>query len=218
MTIKEIHDLFKLLGDQSQSGTFSHEEIDVFLDRASMWMVAEMRRVYGEGVDTHECMAPFVRRFDFALEEEDDGLLEIDKDLNFMRLSVINVVEIVDGGRTEKGIEIVNDTELSLRLRSQLYPVSQQPVATVEGIGRWQIYPKEAFAGYVKFLKRPAKPVYQYVLSGRDETHDPSGSTDLEWGEGYINQVVVKALTLAGFNLDNSWIVEAGLSLDKMKV
>lgn len=220
-SIKEIHNLFKQLSDQSQEGFFSHEEIDEFLDRAQMWLYGELKRVYGEGIDTHESMAPFVENWNFDEDSFTNNVLEMPADIRdrFLRLSALFLSQYDNSsGSALTGVEIVNDDELDYRLKSQLNPVKLIPIATIEGKCRWHIYPEGCHAGRVKFIRRPKKPFFKYTQVGREVVQDTAGSVDLEWNEGYHNQVLFKAIALAGFNANSEALMQAGLTIDQKKV
>ena len=88
------------------------------------------------------------------------------------------------------GISFVNEDEIALALKSQLRPVSTSlPIAkdTATGI---QIYPQVTQTGFYNYLRRPLKPVYGYTTSGRTITYDNATSTQLEFTDVYINNII----------------------------
>jgi len=50
-------------------------------------------------------------------------------------------------------------------------------------------------------LRRPAKPVYGYTTSGRTIIYNPATSTQLEFTDVYINNIISIALKFWGINM-----------------
>lgn len=219
MLIGEIHSLFKSLADQSQQGYYTHEEIDQFLDRASMWLFSDLRKTYGEGIDTHESMSPFVGEWEFYSDDFEDGVLIVPQRLQVERLSVLFLTTFDNkNGAIIHGSEVVNADELPYRLKSQLNPVTiEYPLVEYVGKNRYRIYPEDEHTGRIKYLRRPKKPLFKYTKEGRVDVQDVENSIDLEWGEGYLNQVIYKAIALAGFNLNSEVLIQAGLIMEQKK-
>lgn len=57
------------------------------------------------------------------------------------------------------------------------------------------------------YLKRPDRPEFLYTQSGRNITHIPVGSTDLEWDDIHVNKIIVRALILLGINVENQNVI-----------
>ena len=69
------------------------------------------------------------------------------------------------------------------------------------------MFPAQGYAGTLYYLKRPAKPVLGYTLVSRVITYDSGTSTQLEWDDEEINNVVFKAMQLLGVNLQSADVV-----------
>jgi hypothetical protein len=82
-------------------------------------------------------------------------------------------------------------------------PSATSPIADIVDIGMYDLYPQITHTGTIYFLKRPAVPVYGYTQSGRAITYDPNASTQLEWGEPYLQKVILLAIRYLGINLDS---------------
>jgi hypothetical protein len=50
-------------------------------------------------------------------------------------------------------------------------------------------------------LRRPATPVLGYTQSGRTVTYDPNTSTQLEFTDVYINNIISRALKFRSINM-----------------
>ena len=91
--------------------------------------------------------------------------------------------------------------KIALALKSQLRPVSTSlPIAKDTATG-FQIYPQVAQTGFYNYLRRPVKPVFGYTTSGRTITYDSATSTQLEFTDVYINNIISIALKFWGINM-----------------
>jgi hypothetical protein len=104
-------------------------------------------------------------------------------------------------GSTINAVRFVNEDELPFALTSQLRPVStSKPIAKDTSVG-FQIYPQSTQTGFYNYLRRPATPVLGYTQTGRTITYNPNTSTQLEFTDVYINNIIARALKFWGINM-----------------
>jgi hypothetical protein len=104
-------------------------------------------------------------------------------------------------GSTINAVRFVNEDELPFALTSQLRPVSTaKPIAKDTAVG-FQIYPQSTQTGFYNYLRRPATPVLGYTQAGRTITYNPNTSTQLEFTDVYINNIIARALKFWGINM-----------------
>jgi hypothetical protein len=104
-------------------------------------------------------------------------------------------------GSTINAVRFVNEDELPFALTSQLRPVStSKPIAKDTSVG-FQIYPQSTQTGFYNYLRRPVTPVLGYTQTGRTITYDPNTSTQLEFTDVYINNIIARALKFWGINM-----------------
>jgi hypothetical protein len=104
-------------------------------------------------------------------------------------------------GSTINAVRFVNEDELPYALTSQLRPVStSKPIAKDTSVG-FQIYPQSTQTGFYNYLRRPATPVLGYTQTGRTITYDPNTSTQLQFTDVYINNIIARALKFWGINM-----------------
>lgn len=72
----------------------------------------------------------------------------------------------------------------------------------------FSIYPQTTQIGAYWYLREPATPVYGYTQVGRVVTYSSAASTQLEWDDLYLNNILAKALKYAGVNMDENGIYE----------
>lgn len=104
-------------------------------------------------------------------------------------------------GSTINAVRFVGEDELPYALTSQLRPVSTaKPIAKDSSVG-FQLYPQVQQTGFYNYLRRPNTPVLGYTQSGRTITYDPSTSTQLEFTDVYIINIMARALKFWGINM-----------------
>jgi hypothetical protein len=104
-------------------------------------------------------------------------------------------------GSTINAVRFVNEDELPYALTSQLRTVStSKPIAKDTAVG-FQIYPQSTQTGFYNYLRRPATPVLGYTQAGRTITYNPNTSTQLEFTDVYINNIIARALKFWGINM-----------------
>lgn len=218
MTIKEIHDLFNLLADKEAGAYFPPGDIDKFLDRGQIWLFNEYLPLYAESAEIDAALTPFKDKVDYSTNSS--GAYTIASNRNYVRLRSINVSVVHSTYGTQRhDVKIMKDDELANRLKSQLLaPSASNPVGEEVGTGSFIIYPAATHAGTIRFFRRPAAPVFGYTQVGRVITYNSGTSTQLEWTEPYQNKVVLRALHLAGINLNDQQLQQAGIMLPEKDV
>jgi hypothetical protein len=104
-------------------------------------------------------------------------------------------------GSSVNAVRFVNEDELPYALTSQLRPVStSKPIAKDSSVG-FQLYPQSTQTGFYNYLRRPATPVLGYTQTGRTITYDANTSTQLEFTDVYINNIIARALKFWGINM-----------------
>ena len=104
-------------------------------------------------------------------------------------------------GSTINAVRFVNEDELPYALTSQLRTVStSKPIARDRSTG-FQLYPQVAQTGFYNYLRRPNTPVLGYTQTGRTITYNPDTSTQLEFTDVYINNIIARALKFWGINM-----------------
>ena len=63
-------------------------------------------------------------------------------------------------------------------------------------------------SGIIYYFKTPTKPFYKYTLVGRTETHDAGGSQNLLWNDIDSNNIILRALRLAGINAADPLLIQ----------
>ena len=169
-------------------------EFENTLDNAQMEAVSDWFELYGTTQKIHDAIRKLRSQVQFT--STSDGQVNFASDYLHMIGGAYTVT-----GSTINSIRFVNEDEVALALKSQLRPVSTSlPIARDTATG-FQIYPQTTQTGFYNYLRRPNKPVYGYTLVGRNLVYDNATSTQLEFTDIYINNIISIALKFWSINM-----------------
>jgi hypothetical protein len=169
-------------------------EFESTLDNAQIEATSGWFELYGITQKIHDAIRKLRSQVQFT--SASDGQVNFASDYLHMIGGAYTVT-----GSTINTIRFVNENEVSLSLKSQLRPVSTLlPIAKDTATG-FQIYPQVAQTGFYNYLRRPVKPVFGYTTSGRTITYNSATSTQLEFTDVYINNIISIALKFWGINM-----------------
>lgn len=164
------------------------------LDNAQLEAVEEWFSTYGTTQIIHDAIRKL--RVQKSFTSDSTGLVTFDSDY----LHLIGGAYTVSGS-TINNVRFLNEDELALALKSQLRVVStSNPIAIDASVG-FRLYPAATQSGFYNYLRRPAAPVLGYTQSGRTITYDPNISTQLEFTDVYINNIISRALKFWSINM-----------------
>ena len=164
------------------------------LDNAQLEAVEEWFSTYGTTQIIHDAIRKL--RVQKSFTSDSTGLVTFDSDY----LHLIGGAYTVSGS-TINNVRFLNEDELALALKSQLRLVSDSnPIAIDASVG-FKLYPAAIQSGFYNYLRRPATPVLGFTQSGRNITYDPNTSTQLEFTDVYINNIMSRALKFWGINM-----------------
>jgi len=164
------------------------------LDNAQLEAVEEWFSTYGATQIIHDAIRKL--RVQKSFTSDSTGLVTFDSDY----LHLIGGAYTVSGS-TINNVRFLNEDELALALKSQLRVVStSNPIAIDASVG-FRLYPAATQTGFYNYLRRPAAPVLGYTQTGRTITYDPLTSTQLEFTDVYINNIMSRALKFWGINM-----------------
>ncbi len=215
MDLKVAHDLIRLFLAKERGGYETPEEIDAFLHRAQMWRFNELYEDFGKTQKLQDGLSPFSVRFTYTASGSGVVTLPTNEAADPCYLHLLSIwVQYYDNAllRTRyRDVKIVSEDELAKRLNSQIHePTIQRPAGIESSVGNFQLYPAQALSGYGYYLKRPVPPVFAYTLlpDRRTITYNQSGSTQMIWNDAEMNNILIKAIQLAGVNLKDTDIVQ----------
>jgi hypothetical protein len=172
------------------------------LDHAQLEKMEDDFKIYGINQIIHDSLKPF-KIIQYQFTSASDGSVSFPS----------NYVHFLDGaftvyGSTVNQINFINGDEKAKVLTNQLRAISlSNPVAEDNSTG-FQLYPQSTQTGFYNYLRRPAVPVYAYTQVGRVITYDSNNSTQLEWQDNYIDNIIARAMAYLGINLSENEVVQ----------
>lgn len=187
MGIDEIHDRINLVLNKDRYGYRSPEEIDLALDMAQMDSFNELRDVFGRDQRITDRIYPFVKESTLNITS---GSEAVPTDFEKM----VSLSYEASGDVSE--VKMVRPDEFRKLSSSQLKTPDVNNVVGTIWNGNIELLPAISEEFRIVYLKTPAKPEYAYSQSGRQITFNQAGSTDLEWNDSAVNDIIQKAISI----------------------
>lgn len=199
---RSINDLYNLFRDicRKERGVYIKiSQFNSYMDTGQMDCFEEWFKPYGANQEIHDALRPF--RVYQPFTATGGGFVTYPSNYIHLLGQPFTVT-----GSTVNRIEFVNEDELPFALTSQQRPVSTTYPIAVDISTGFSIYPQSNQVGAYFYLRRPAAANLAYTQSGRDITYDSAASTQLEWNEIYVNNILAKALRYAGVYMNEQGV------------
>jgi len=220
MDLKVIHDTILFYLNKEQNGYVTHAEIDSVLDKAQLALFNQYHTnpklpsqaqaaLYGESQRIDDALSTFKAKYTFTNVSSPSGVVTLPSDYMHLLSCYTTVYNNQIGRNVYTGVQVLSEEELIERLESQVIPVSvDDPIAIMNNQNKIQLFPEQGQTGGVYYLRRPAIPVFVYTQSGRTITYNQAGSTQLEWRDFDVNNVISIALSYYGLNLSSAEVMQ----------
>ena len=175
-------------------------ELESVLDYGQMSLFDDLYQKYATSQRIKDALAPFKEVYNFTTLTSGYVIVPDDDYIKFLDLQIyFNISD----RRVYYPVKLINEDERADRLNSQIDPVtSTSPIGEQTAVKTFRLYPTHAYNGNVTYLRRPVKPVFGYsVISSRVIVYNAGTSTQLEWGQDWINTILIKALKSIGINI-----------------
>lgn len=207
-TINDLYNLYQYIVRKERGVFVTAAQFTQNLDAGQLDAFEEWFKLYGANQEIHDALRPF--RVYQLFTSDSAGAVSYQDDYLHLIGSPFLVI-----GSSASLIHFVNEDELPFALSSQLRPVSDSyPIAVDSSVG-FSIYPQQVLSGAYFYLRRPATPVLAFNQVGRVITYNSGGSTQLEWNEVYVNNIIAKALKFSGINMDEDKVYAFAEQYDK---
>lgn len=220
MDLKVIHDTILFIIRKEQNAFISHEEIDQILDRAQLVLFNQYHTnpkvpaqtqamIYGDTQRIDDALSIFKSKYTFNNGITASGIITLPTDYMHLISLYTTTYNSTLGRNVYSPVQVLNEEELIERLESQVIPVStDDPIAIMNSQNRIQLFPEQPSSGAVFYFRRPLAPVFSYTQSGRAVTYNQVGSTQLEWRDYDVLNVISIALSYIGINISSADITQ----------
>lgn len=224
MDLKVIHDTILFIVNKEQNAYLSHEEIDSMLDRAQITLFNQYHTnpkvpartqsmLYGENQRIDDALSTFKDKMLFTSSPltniTSGGLITLPNNyLHLISLYTTNYNAQL-ARSVYSAVQVLTEEELIERLESQVIPVSyDDPICIMNKQNKIQLFPEVAASGGVFYFRRPIAPVFSYTQSGRVVTYNSNTSTQLEWRDFDVLNIISIALSYIGINISSPEITQ----------
>lgn len=211
MAARNISDVFNLVDYicRLQRGVFiSISEFNESVTAANLETFNYYWSFYQPDQILHDALQPFkVLRYQF--QTASDGLLTHPSNFIHLFPGVFTIY-----GSTLCPCQILDNEQIPDAITNQLRPVSlSNPIAEVASIPNQttttlglQLYPMSTQIGFYSYLRLPNQPVYAAIQVGRVITYDAANSTQIEFTDVYVNNIISRALKYFGISMGEAEI------------
>ena len=220
MDLKVIHDTILFYLNKEQNGYVTHGEIDSVLDKAQLVLFNQYHTnpklpsqaqaaLYGESQRIDDALSIFKAKYTFTNLTSPSGVVTLPSDYMHLLSCFTTVYNGTLSRNVYSGVQVLSEEELIERLESQVIPVSvDDPVGIMNNQNKIQLFPEQGQTGGVYYLRRPVAPVFVYTQSGRTVTYNQGASTQLEWRDFDVSNVISIALSYYGLNLSSAEVMQ----------
>lgn len=211
MGIDQVFDRLNFYINKFTGSWYTIPELENLTDAGSIALYSDFKSKYATSQLIKDALSPFRAFYDFTPSDMISGYIIVPPDSGYLDLLDIQINYNISNLSVPYGVPLVNEDERAKRLRSQVDPVTvTSPVGEQIAPRYFLLYPVgNTYTGRVTYFKRPQKPVFGYsVISGRVIVYDPTTSTQLLWRDTEINQLILKALEVAGINLSEGELAQ----------
>lgn len=210
MNLKESFDFLNFWINKNLGAYYTISELETLVDRGQMSLYSDLQPKYATSERIKDALSPFRVVYNFNTTNTVSGYIVIPSNSNYLNLLDVQISYAISNRTLYAPIQMINEDERAIRLNSQIDPVTiTSPIGEVVSPRIIKIYPTAGYTGTATYLRRPVKPVYAYtVISGRVIVFDEANSTNLEWNEATLNQVLIKSLSSIGINLGEQDIMQ----------
>ena len=181
---------------------FTIPELEQTLDTGQMAVYSDHKPKYADSQLSKQILSPFRTTYNFTTQVSGYVIVPDSTYLDFLDLQIF--FSISNREVYYQPTMLNEDTRADV-LNSQENPVTiTSPAMEQTAKQSFRLYPSNpnGYNGTVTYFRRPVKPVFGYsVISGRVIVYNPNTSTQLEWMDTDIQEIIIKSLQPLGINL-----------------
>ncbi len=207
----DLNDVFNILNfwiGKEKGAYFTISELENCCDVGQMSYYSDIKPRYATSNLIKEILSPFKRKYNFTPSNTISGYIVVPSNVDYLDLLDVQIEYQISNRTIYVGVPMINEDERAEKLNSQIDPVTVTSPIGEMNIPRFiQLYPTSGYTGTVTYFTRPVKPVFAYTLiSGRQIVYDAAASTQLQWRESELQQVILKSLKSIGINLGDQQV------------
>lgn len=217
MTIDTFHKVINQRLRKERGGFLSPEAIDLEVNLAQNVVFEKYKPIFAINQQAQDALAPFKKDYTINNGNSASGLITLPAD--YYHLLSIETVVVDDDGTHYIGVEQLGEDEISDRKNSALIPQTvynpfgrMLAPSTPYGQYRFQIYPAQATAGTLYYLRKPATVQYAYTITNGRPVYNSGSSVQPEWNEPLCIEVLNQALANLGLAVQDMAAIQMAKS------
>jgi hypothetical protein len=202
--MRNLNDLYNfcLFIIRKERGSFiSPAQFTANLDNGQLDAFNDYFDKYGVNQDVHDALDIFKVYQPFTSAA--DGSVTYPSNYLHLLAGVFTVT-----GSTVNKVRFVQTDEYPDVITNQLRPVSLSRPIAIDSSNGFNLYPQSQQTGAYYYMRRPATPVYGFSQVGRVITYNPTTSTQLEWLDVYLNNIIAKTLRYFGIYMNEDKVYQ----------
>ena len=222
MDINQIKKFVDYLVRKNNSAYLNPDQFNLVLDRAQMSKFMELygnpkeyqpgnpipRIAYEVTQKISDDLRIFKENFNMLIDNNGQATLPS----NYIHAISIGAIagKNTTPGKSEKQfitVDIIPEDKEYYRLGSVIVPpTKKQPIAVIKDT-YVQVYPENMGSVKFSYLRRPVEPVWGYDIVNGRPVYSESKSTNLEWPDQTINDIIIRACNFIGISIKDGDIV-----------
>ena len=218
MTIDAIHEFIKQKLNAVQSSYTTPAEIDRALNvaqleefREHIEIVSMFKDVRPTGTAQREklrkakqYLSPFLVKA--SVSADSSGLATLPSDVEFLNAA----------RGPEYNIPIIlEDQWINVITSDIVAPTADEPAAIQNEPDKLQLFPEAAFDFTINYYRKPIDVAWGFTNSGRNAVYDSGSSTQPEWKERSLVNIIHKALQHLGVQVRSEIVIQDAMISDK---
>lgn len=206
--IKQIHDLIKLATDKGITEYHSSSQIDDAVDQTQMTLFRQLNERLKTDKSVRNLLLPFEKR---------SGAITVTAKIGTVPTDFEHEIEVwsVDGSSVSQPIIVKEETFFRRRRRTTNDPIDTMADRVNTAIiyydsGKKIELEQQVTPVYMRYYKRPVKPVFATTLSSGQYIYDDTGSTDVEWSHTVHDIIMAGACDILGVNIRDMQVQRFG--------
>lgn len=201
MTIDQVHRLIRFLIRKANGKWYAPEQLDDAINVGQLAVFNTYFDISDKSQPIHMALNPFRMPFEFTPSNFTGEFLPKPDGFLFTTELMVRNYDNKSRKASTSDVKMYKENEWESAKNSQVRPAIQANPIAMESGTQFEFYPIGRYNGRLRFLRLPVAPKYGYSLVNRMPVYNPDTSTDLEWADIYINQIILKALSSIGINM-----------------
>lgn len=210
--INFVKESVELISNKVQStGTITIDSFNNAAKLAQLDEVKVQRKLYESGLISSDNLSSLKRVKN--LQVSTSGV--VIQPTDYLYYSSARVKYFVNDKPMESDVDVIKESELGLRLNSQINPLSKRFPALVTRNGEFQVFPAEVNYLVLTYLRNPSPPIWGYTMANNRPVYDATTSTQFELPDELAPDLIYRICQLLGIRIKRQDLVQYGIGKEQ---